>query len=98
MLDRLTEYDILDESTCYWTNDLAHGWTHAGDLDSRQPLPQVIVSGRMRGNRYVDAGGVTHNRLLSTILAASGARTSSGGYIDFGDASLPKGVMAELLP
>lgn len=101
MLDRLKEYDIYDQSICYWTNDLAAGPPHSGGGQySPQPLPQIIAgkaAGALRGGRYIDAGGVFHNRLLSTILAAAGARNANGSTIDFGDASLAKGVMSDLL-
>jgi hypothetical protein len=50
---------------------------------------------------YVEIAGsnsANHNRLLNTLGSAVGLRNAGGGLLDdFGDGSLPKGVLSELL-
>lgn len=100
MLDQLKEHGVYDRSIAYWTNDLAAGPSHAGGRSTSQFIPQIVAgkaAGALRTGRYVNAGNVTHNKLLNTILAATGARNADGSTIDFGDASLAKGVLSDLL-
>jgi hypothetical protein len=100
MVEQLDGHGILDKSLCYWTNDLAHGNAHSGQNGSGQFLPQVFVggaNGALRTGRYLNVGRVINNRLLSTILAAAGARNPDGSNINFGDSSLAAGVIADML-
>ena len=52
----------------------------------------------MRTGQYVDAGNVTHNRFLNTLINAAGVRNDDGSYYDsFGDSSLERGVIDEMI-
>lgn len=96
LLDRLDAYGILDTSIAVHLNDLATGASHG-----RLNVPFVIAGrgdGLLRTGRFVDVGDVTHNRLLNTLISATGLRKPDGGLVDdFGDPSLEGGVLAELL-
>jgi hypothetical protein len=101
-LDRLAAYpgpsggSLLDDSVVLWTNDLANGPPH-----SYSNVPQVLAGGAggfLRTGQYIDAGNVTHNKLLNTIINAVGIRNSDQSYYDsFGDASLPRGVITAMI-
>jgi hypothetical protein len=102
LLDRLDSYpgprggSLLDDSVALWTNDLANGPPH-----SYNNVPQVVAGrggGFLRTGRYVDAGGITHNRFLNTLINAAGVRRSGGAYYDsFGDPSLTPGVIDAMI-
>ncbi|HUH05865.1 MAG TPA: DUF1552 domain-containing protein [Kofleriaceae bacterium] len=87
---------LLDDSVALWTNDLANGPPH-----SYNNVPQVLAGGGggfLRTGQYIDAGGVTHNRLLNTIINAAGIRKDGGDYFDsFGDSSLTGGVIEAMI-
>lgn len=101
-LDRLAAYTgpsggpLLDDSVVLWTNDLANGPPHSFDN-----IPQVLAGGAagfLRTGRYIDAGGVTHNKLLNTLISAVGIRNEDATYYDrFGDSSLERGVITEMI-
>jgi len=100
LLDRLSAYDLgggtlLDFGVAVWLNDLAdkyHSYTN---------VPYVLAGGAngfLRTGRYIDAGDVANNKLLSTIGAAVGCRNESGGPLDnFGDPGLEPGLITEML-
>jgi hypothetical protein len=102
LLDRLDSYagysggTLLDDTVAVWTNDLSNGPPH-----SYNNIPQVIVGrggGFLQTGQYIDAGNVTHNRFLNTIISASGLTNGSGGYYDsFGDSSLTGGVIPAMI-
>jgi hypothetical protein len=102
LLDRLEGYtgpsgaSLLDDSVAVWTNDLADGPPH-----SYRNLPHVVAgraSGFLRTGQYLDAGDVTHNQFLNTIINAVGIRDSSGRYYDsFGDPDLERGVIDAMI-
>lgn len=95
-LDRLDELGVLDQAVAVWCSDLGTGRSH-----SQQNIPWVIAggaSGRLRTGRFVDLGGVTHDRVLNTLGAACGVTNDAGQPLDdFGDARLDGGVIEELL-
>lgn len=100
LCDRLASIDtpkgpLLDQGYAVWTNQLATGW-HRHD---NQPF--VIVgptNGYLKVGQYVDAGGVTLNRMLNTLLNAAGCKGADGGPVtDFGEASLPRGQIDALI-
>ena len=101
-LDRLATYpgpsggSLLDDSVVLWTNDLANGPPH-----SYSNVPQVLAGGAagyLRTGQYIDAGNVTHNRLLNTIINAVGIRNEDGSpYDSFGNASLQRGVIGAMI-
>lgn len=101
-LDRLAAYpgpsggSLLDDSIVMWTNDLSNGPPH-----SYSNVPQVLAGGAggfLKTGQYIDAGNITHNRLLNTIISAVGIRNTDGSYYDsFGDPTLTKGVIAAMI-
>jgi hypothetical protein len=102
LLDRLSMYagpsggTLLDDSMCLWTNDLSNGPPH-----SYSNVPQVIAGGAggfLRTGQYIDAGGVTHNQFLNTLINAAKVRNDDESYYDsFGDASLERGVIPGMI-
>ncbi len=107
LLDRLTAYTtptgtLLDDGVAIWTNDLANGVAH-----SSQNLPNICAGnagGFLKNGVYVDAGNVAmrqyvpNNKFLNTIGAAVGVKNTAGGPLDnFGDPSLPKGLVAQMM-
>jgi hypothetical protein len=101
-LDKLVAYPgpsggtLLDDSVVLWTNDLSNGPPH-----SYSNVPQVLAGsagGFLKTGHYIDAGNITHNRLLNTIISAVGIRRSDGELYDsFGDPSLAKGVIPAMI-
>ncbi len=101
-LDRLAAYPgpsggtLLDDSVVLWTNDLANGPPH-----SYGPIPQVVAGGGggfLRTGQYIDAGDVSHNQFLNTLINAVGIRNADGSYYDsFGDPSLDRGVISQMI-
>ncbi|MEZ4286874.1 MAG: DUF1552 domain-containing protein [Polyangiales bacterium] len=96
LIDRTNEYGILNRGVLAWVNDLANGPPH-GD----QNLPIIMAgnaNGYLKQGQYVDAGGVTLNKLHNTLLNAVGVRKSGGSKVDdFGDTGLAKGEIAQML-
>ncbi len=101
-LDKLSQYPgpsggtLLDDSVVVWTNDLANGPPH-----STSNVPQVLAGkagGFLRTGQYIDAGNVTHNKFLNTLINAVGIRNEDDSYYDsFGDSSLPRGIIDGML-
>lgn len=97
-LDRLAAYTgpsggpLLDDAVVLWTNDLSNGPPH-----SYSNVPQVLAGGAggyLKTGQYLDAGNVTHNQFLNTIINAVGIRNGDGStYDSFGDPSLTRGVI-----
>jgi hypothetical protein len=87
---------LLDNSVAAWTNDLGHGVSH-----TYENVPWVLAGsagGYLKQGVYIDAGRVTHNQLLNTLLNAVGVRKSDGSLVDnFGDPSLKPGQIAGML-
>lgn len=102
LLDRLSMYPgpgggtLLDDCVALWTNDLANGPPH-----SYRNVPQIIAGsagGFLKSGEYVDAGNVTHNKFLNTLLSAVGLRNDNGDLYDsFGDPDLERGIIPEML-
>ncbi len=96
LLDKLDQHGILDSSIAVMTNDLGAGVSH-----TYRNVPWVIAGagdGILRQGQYVDAGDVAHNQLLSTLISATGLRKADGSLVDdFGDPSLPRGTISEML-
>ena len=92
---------MLDEGVSVWLNDLSSGPPHGSNN-----LPYVLAGGAggfLKTGQYVDAVGgakeqMAHNRFLSTIGAAVGCKNEAGETLDnFGDASLPQGLVDAML-
>ena len=101
LLERLSAYTtdtgtLLDKGVCAWINDLSNGPPHA-----IENLPYVLAGsadGFLRTGVYVDAGGVTHNKLLNTVATAVGLRKDNGDPVDdFGAASLERGLIGSMV-
>jgi hypothetical protein len=106
LIEQLSSYttptgSLLDEGVSIWLSDVATG-DHSGNN-----LLYVVAGnagGFLKGGAYVDAAAgsgddyLTHNRFLNTIGAAVGCKNESGGPLDdFGDASLPPGLVDAML-
>jgi len=95
LLDRLSDNGVLDRAVAVFTSDVATG-SHRYDQ-----IPWIIAGsgdGTLRQGRYVDAGDVTHDRLLATLLTATGHRTPEGAPIErFGDPSLDGGLIDAMI-
>ncbi len=96
LLDKLDSYEmpngtLLDYGVACYTNDLSDKW------HSYENVPYILAGsagGFLKTGVYVDAGGVTNNKILNTIGAAVGCKNGSGGPLDdFGDPSLDKGLV-----
>src|SRR5690606_6758106 len=87
---------LLDDTVALWTNDLANGPPH-----SYSNVPQVVAGragGFLRTGQYIDAGGVTHNKFLNTLINAVGIRKDGGDYYDsFGDPELEPGIIPDMI-
>lgn len=88
---------LLDDGVCVWTNDLANGPPHGG-----RHMPFILVGGaggNLRTGQFVDVGSKTTNVILNTIGSAVGCTKDDGSPMDdFGDASLMRGRVDELIP
>ena len=92
-LDQFEARGLLDKSQILWTNHIADGPTH-----SFKNVPTIIAGnagGYLKQGAYVDAGGVTNNRLFNTLIAAA-VRDKSPWSNDFGDGSGTGGLDALL--
>lgn len=104
LLDRLNEYampsggTLLDCGVSVYLNDLGNGPGH-----SRMSCPFIIAGsagGFLRQGVYVQASGgsaVNHAQLLNTIGTAVGLRNGDGPLDNFGDSSLPRGLLNDLI-
>jgi hypothetical protein len=107
LLDRLTAYTtptgtVLDQGVAVWLNDLSSGPPHGSNN-----LPYVCAGsagGFLKTGQYVEAAAVasnkyvTNNKFLNTVGAAVGVKNAAGGPLDdFGDPSLEKGLIPQML-
>lgn len=86
---------LLDAGVAVWLNDLGEKY------HSYNNVPHILAGGckgALKVGQYVDLGGVTNNRLLSSIGAAVGCKNDAGQPLDdFGDPGLQKGTLGEIL-
>lgn len=102
LVERLASYPssnggtLLDDTAAAWTNDLGAGPPHSGNN-----TPWVIAGsagGALKTGTFIDLKGKKNNLLLNTLLTAVGVKKADGSPVDnFGDASLTKGVISEIL-
>lgn len=106
LLDRLSAFDsaegqkMLFHGLAVWYNDNGNGPPH-----SASHIPYVLggsAGGQFKQGQYLAAADSSntknHAKMLNTIGAAMGLKNSGGGPLDdFGDPSLPKGRLTELL-
>jgi len=95
LLDKMDAYGLLEHSIAVHTNDLGTP-THRYDN-----VPFIVVGagdGTLAQGQFVDLGGVSHNKVLNTLITATGLRTAGGAPIeDFGDPELEPGLASEML-
>jgi hypothetical protein len=101
-LDRLASYpsaygtNLLDDCAAVWVNDLGSGPPHSADN-----TPWIVAGGAggaLRTGVFVDHQKRTNNQVLNTLASAVGVRKADGSLLnDFGDPSLPGGVIPNLL-
>ena len=95
---------LLELGYAVWTNFMATGshnfhnvpYIIGGRADGFLKTGQYL---NVSGNLGPDAAGtVTNNKLLNVLINAAGLRRSDGALVDdFGDAGLPRGVIAEMV-
>jgi Protein of unknown function (DUF1552) len=76
--ERTTSHgNLLDQSFALWTNHVAAGPSHGFNN-----LPIIIAGsagGFLKQGQYVDAGNVTNNKLMNTLITAGGVPTENFG-------------------
>lgn len=87
-LARIPEGDgtVLDNTLIVWGNEVSKG-----NLHTHQDIPFVIVGsagGYFRTGRYLEFGGVSHNKLLVSIMHAMGVNQDNIGHPDYTDGPL----------
>lgn len=88
LIERWLEYtteagSLLDHGFALWTNGLADGYSH-----SFRNVPYIIAGnagGRLRQGVYIDAGSVTNDRLLNTMMYANGVPTDNAAALGSGE-------------
>jgi hypothetical protein len=68
---------LQDKAVVLWTNHIADGPSH-----SMRNVPHIVwgsPAGYLKKGQYVDAGGVTNDRVLATLMTAAGAPTDQFG-------------------
>jgi hypothetical protein len=99
-LDQLAAIDtptgkLIDQGTSVWTNQVANG-NH-----SYTNVPFILAgsaSGYLKTGAFLQLAGKNTNLMLNTLLNAAGLRKPNGQPVDdFGDPSLAKGVISEML-
>jgi hypothetical protein len=102
LLDQLSMYKtgdgrpLLDDCVAVWMNSNGNGPPH--DVAN---VPHIIGGGGggfLKTGQFVNLNGVKNNKFLNTIAAAAGVKNAAGGPIDdFGDATLAKGLIPEIV-
>jgi hypothetical protein len=100
LCDKLAAIDtptgpLIDQGYTVWTNQMSTGW-HRHD---NQPFAIVgSGGGYLKVGQYFDAGGITLNRMLNTLLSAAGVMAADGGPVtDFGEKSLTGGDIGSIV-
>jgi hypothetical protein len=99
LLDTWSQYPgpngtLLDSAFAMWTSHVATGPEHGFNN-----LPILIAGsagGYLRQGQYIDAGGVTNNRLLNTLITAV-VRQNGGSVENFGGDGLTGGFVSGML-
>lgn len=80
-IDQFNARGLLDKSFIMWTNHVADGPSH-----SMKNVPTIIAGsggGYLKQGQYVNAGNVTNNQLLNTLITAT-VRDVSAPVTNFG--------------
>lgn len=103
---------LLDQGVAIWANQCATGahsfsnvpWILAGSANGyfKQGRFVTVGTGQMPGGKQDGVGGDPSvsgvNKMLNTILNGAGVTRADGAPTDdFGDPSLPKGILSELV-
>ena len=103
---------LLDQGVAIFTNQIATGahsysnipWIQAGTANGffKQGKYLTVGTGQQPGGSQDGKAGDTSvsgmNKMLNTLLTAAGVTKSGGAPTDdFGDSSLPKGILSDLL-
>jgi hypothetical protein len=91
---------LLDRGVSVWLNDNTAGPSH--DVHNVPYILAGSCAGFFKQGEMIEvdggSGDNTHSRLLNTIGSAVGLRNAAGDYLDdFGDPSLPKGVLDDIM-
>ncbi|MEZ4286872.1 MAG: DUF1552 domain-containing protein [Polyangiales bacterium] len=79
LVDKVNAYGILNKGVLAWVNDLANGPPHG-----RNNLPFILAgnaNGYLKSGQFVDAGGVTLNKMHNTLMNAIGIRKAGGAVV-----------------
>jgi len=96
---QLMDGTLLDAGVAVWLNDLGNKYHSYDDV------PFILAGGAkgaLKTGQFIDSGGtkITNNLILNTIGAAVGCTNlaGDGGPLDdFGDPSLPKGRIDQIV-
>jgi hypothetical protein len=99
LLDKLSSYTmgsgtLLDSGVVVWTNDLADKY------HSYSNIPYVLAGGAngfLATGQFLDAGGVTNNKMWNVVGSAVGCRNNGKNLDDFGDPSLSPGFIEAMM-
>lgn len=100
LLDRMAatetpEGRLLDLGMVVWTNQISNG-NHGYDN-----MPYVIAGkarGQLKTGKFVSLPSTPNSKILNSLLYAAGVRNADGSRVDdFGDPSLPRGVVEEMI-
>jgi hypothetical protein len=83
-LDAFKARGLSDKSIIMWTNHVSDGPSH-----SFKNVPHIIWGnggGYLKTGQYIDAGNVTNNKLLNTVITAA-IRDKSTETVNFGKAT-----------
>jgi hypothetical protein len=83
-LDQFKARGLFDKSFVMWTNHVSDGPSH-----SFKNVPTIIAGnagGYLKQGQYLDAGNVTNNKLLNTLIAAA-VRDKLAWTMNFGQGS-----------
>jgi hypothetical protein len=100
LIDGLNKYKIedktlLDHGFVLMTSEVGDGLTH-----SHVDLPTVIAgsgNGFLKQNEFIQISKKTNNKLLNTLGSAVGLKNGNGPLDNFGDSSLEKGLISEMV-
>jgi uncharacterized protein DUF1552 len=102
LLDKLSQFTLpdgrtlLDATAAVWLNSNANGPPH-----SLSNVPHIVGGsggGFLKTGQHINAGTVTNNVFLNTIItAAAGGKSLPAPVTDFGDASLKKDIIAAMV-
>ncbi|MEP7051001.1 MAG: DUF1552 domain-containing protein [Pseudomonadota bacterium] len=92
-LDAFKARGLQDKSVIMWTNHIADGPSH-----SMKNVPHIIWGnggGFLKPGQFIDAGNVTNNHVLNTVITAA-VRDKSTATVDFGKGT-GNGMIAGML-